>query len=222
MPPTFQLIMKSGPMPGKVFELTRDEMVIGRDASADLVISDAEVSRKHARLYAKSGTYMIEDLGSTNGTFVNGQRLMGPHALKSGELIMLGENVGLVFEASAVDMEATLAAGPGQIVTPPPPAVKAPVQELVQAQPSPGVTWEQPVAQPAPAYVGSIPEGPAETAQVEAPEKKSATRTWILAGCGCLLILCCVIIGGAYAFDSLNLYCTPPFDAIFGAFGFCP
>lgn len=219
MPPTFQLVMKSGPTPGKVFDLNRDELVIGRDASADIVISDAEVSRKHARLYAQGGTYMIEDLGSTNGSFVNGQRLMGPHALKNGELIMLGENVGLVFEASAVDMEATIAAGPGQVPISPPPAVKVPPAQPVRAAPSPAVTWEQPAPQPA--YVGQVPEGPAEVPLESATEKKSNTRTWILAGCGCLLILCCVIIGGAYLFDSLNLYCTPPFDAIFGVFGFC-
>jgi hypothetical protein len=214
--------MKSGPTPGKVFDLTKDEMIIGRDTSADITISDAEVSRKHARLYARGGTYLIEDLGSTNGCFVNGQRLMGPYTLKSGELIMLGENVGLVFEASSVDMDATIAAGPGQVVTPAPPAVKTPTPEPAMAKPSAGVTWEQPAAaEPAAveaAYVGQIPEGPAEIAT----EKKSNTRTWILAGCGCLLILCCVVIGGAYAFDSMNLYCTSPFDLIFSAFGYCP
>jgi pSer/pThr/pTyr-binding forkhead associated (FHA) protein len=68
----------------------------------------------------KAGTYMLEDLGSTNGSYVNGQRLMGPHTLRNGELIMFGENVGLVFEASSFDMDATIAAGPGQFETPPP------------------------------------------------------------------------------------------------------
>lgn len=220
MAPTFQLIMKSGPTPGKVFALTQDELTIGRDTSADVVISDTEVSRKHVRLYLQGATYMIEDLGSTNGCFVNGQRIMGPHALKSGELIMLGENVGLVFEASAVDMEATIAAGPGQFVSPAPPPVKTPLPE-----PSAAATanWEIPAAeQPQPVYVGQVPAGPSEPPLEGAPAKKSSTRTWVLAGCGCLLILCCVVVGGAYAFDSLNLYCMPPFDLIFGQFGFCP
>jgi hypothetical protein len=220
MAPTFQLVMKSGPTPGKVFDLARSEMILGRDTSADITISDAEVSRKHARLFAQGGTYMIEDLGSTNGTFVNGQRLMGPHSLKNGELILFGENVGLVFEASAVDMDATIAAGPGQIPGPPPPAVRETFMERPMPQPGPDVTWEQPAIEPV--YVGQIPEGPIETPLESTPEKKNNSRTWILAGCGCLLILCCVVVGGAYAFDSLDLYCTPPFDLLFGAFGFCP
>jgi len=219
MAQTFQLVMKSGPTPGKIFELNRPEMFIGRDTNVEITISDAEVSRKHARLFLQGATYSIEDLGSTNGCFVNGQRLMGPHALRSGELVMLGENVGLVFEASAMDMDATIAAGPGQFVTPPPPQVTVSVSEPIQAEASPGVTWEQPVVTPA--YVGQVPEGPADVPMEGAPAKKSNTRTWVLAGCGCLVLLCCVVIGGAYAFDSLNLYCQPPFDAIFSAFGYC-
>ena len=218
MAQTFRLVMKSGPTPGKVFDLSKNEVTIGRETGTDIVISDAEVSRKHARLFVQGGTYMLEDLGSTNGCFVNGVRLMGPHALKSGELIMLGENVGLVFEASAIDMEATMAAGPGQFVSPPP-AVKVTQPEPAAARPSAGVTWEQPVVQPA--YVGQVPEGPTDASLEASPAKKSSTRTWILAGCGCLLILCCVVIGGAYAFDSFNLYCMPPFDLIFTQFGYC-
>jgi len=221
MAPSFQLVMKSGPTPGKVFDLAKDELVIGRDTGSDITISDAEVSRKHARIYAQGGTYVIEDLGSTNGTFVNGQRLMGPHALKSNELIMFGENVGLVFEASAVDMDATIAAGPGQMPGLPPPPIKAPMPEPAAPRPSSVVTDE--LRSPAVEYVGQIPEGPEDDASGEIEtEQKSNTRTWILAGCGCLLILCCVVIGGAYAFDSMNLYCQSPFDTIFGAFGYCP
>jgi pSer/pThr/pTyr-binding forkhead associated (FHA) protein len=116
-------------------------MIIGRDNSADLTISDAEVSRKHARLYKQGATYMLEDLGSTNGSYVNGQRLMGPHALRNGELIMFGENVGLVYEASSFDMDATIAAGPGQFETPPP-IVKPSAQDTASQRPFATPTWE--------------------------------------------------------------------------------
>lgn len=218
MAQTFQLVMKSGPTPGKVFELIKDEMVIGRDTTADLTISDAEVSRKHARFFKQGATYMLEDLGSTNGSYVNGQRLIGPHALKNGELIMFGENVGLVFEASSFDMDATIAAGPGQFETPPP-IVKPSAQDTAAQQPVRPQTWEQPVSEPA--FVGQVPDGPSEPPLETGIEKKSNTRTWILAGCGCLLILCCVVIVGAVAFDNMNLYCQPPFDSIFGFFGYC-
>jgi len=220
MAQTFQLVMKSGPTPGKVFELTKDEIIIGRDTAIDLTISDAEVSRKHARLFKQGNTYMLEDLGSTNGSYVNGQRLIGPHALKNGELIMFGENVGLVFEASSFDMDATIAAGPGQFETPPP-IVQPSAQDTAAQQPIPAQTWESPAPTPQPAFVGQVPDGPSEPPLEPTAEKKSNTRTWVLAGCGCLLILCCVVVGGAIAFDNLNLYCQPPFDALFGIFGYC-
>lgn len=220
MAQTFQLVMKSGPTPGKVFDLTEDEITIGRDTAADLTVSDAEVSRKHARLFKQGTTYMLEDLGSTNGTYVNGQRLMGPHALRNGELIMFGENVGLVFEASSIDMDATIAAGPGQFETPPP-VVRPSAQETAAQRPvqASKPAWEQ--AQPEPAYVGQVPEGPSELSPAPL-ETKNNTRTWILAGCGCLILLCCVVVAGAYAFDAMNLYCQPPFDLIFNTLGYCP
>ena len=120
-PQTFQLVMRTGPTPGKTFALTVPELTIGREVSNNIVINDVEVSRKHARLVMQAGGYVLEDLGSTNGTFVNGQRLMGPHILRSGELIMLGENVGLVYEVQQ-DINATVistagAAAPEQRAT---------------------------------------------------------------------------------------------------------
>ena len=67
---TFQLVVQKGPTPGKVYELIQEEISIGRDITNRIVINDAEVSRKHARLKFQSGAYVIEDLGSTNGTAV--------------------------------------------------------------------------------------------------------------------------------------------------------
>ena len=92
---SYQLVMRSGPTPGKIFELTGNELIIGREVGNHIVINDSEVSRKHTRLVAQQGGYVIEDLGSTNGTFVNGQRLMGPHMLRHGELISIGDNESL-------------------------------------------------------------------------------------------------------------------------------
>ena len=73
----FQLVMRAGPTPGKVFSLSKTELYLGRDISNDIVINDAEVSRKHVRLMLQSGQFVLEDLGSTNGTFVNNQRVAG-------------------------------------------------------------------------------------------------------------------------------------------------
>jgi pSer/pThr/pTyr-binding forkhead associated (FHA) protein len=103
-----RLVMRSGPTPGKVYELSKDSVTIGREASADIVIPDPEVSRSHARLTSKQGTYMLEDLGSTNGTFVNKQRVTGQRLLNPGDEITLGENVVFSFEGAGI--AATVAA----------------------------------------------------------------------------------------------------------------
>ena len=72
------------------------------------MINDAEISRRHARLTFQGGKYVLEDLGSTNGTFVNGQRLAGPRVLKAGEVVSFGEQIVMVFEATNFDAGATV------------------------------------------------------------------------------------------------------------------
>src|SRR5512138_2454427 len=145
----FQLIMRSGPTPGAAFALEGDQMTIGRDSTNEIVINDAEVSRRHSRLTFQGGKYVLEDLGSTNGTFVNGQRLAGPRVLKPGEVISFGEQIVLVFESVSLDPGATMvspraAAVPAaqRPVTPPPPA-PADYAGSVPASPVPVVTTEK-------------------------------------------------------------------------------
>lgn len=105
----FQFVMRSGPTPGVTFPLEGDQLTIGRDASNGVAINDAEVSRKHSRLSFQGGKYVIEDLGSTNGTFVNGQRLSGPAVLKPGDVISLGEQIVLMYDSANIDPGATMA-----------------------------------------------------------------------------------------------------------------
>jgi hypothetical protein len=209
---SFHLIMRSGPNPGKSHELTKSEIYIGRDIHNDIVINDAEVSRKHARLVMQSGGYVLEDLGSTNGTFVNGQRLMGPHVLRPNELIMLGENVSLVFETS-YDADATVIAAPSQ----PEPAKSSPSRVTSQPSYVPAASpGEVPpyTLEPQPVYAGQVPSSPPEPYYKAPPEGKKQSRTLLLAGCGCLVVILCLLVGSAFLFDWLNLYCTTPFNTI--------
>jgi len=197
---TYQLVMRSGPNPGQTFELDQNEITIGRDIGNSIVINDAEISRKHARLFAQADGYVIEDTGSTNGTFVNGQRLMGPHLLRPGEVIFFGETVSLAYEAQQFDPNATMVAGE-----------RPPAQA---AQMPPRQTYVPPPAQQ-PMYSGQVPPGP----NYELPEEPAkSNRNLIIAGCGCLLVLVCVVVVAAIAFDYLNLYCTAPFNVFFA----CP
>lgn len=212
-PQSYQLVMRSGPTPGKTIDLTQNEITIGRDIANDIVINDAEVSRKHARLISQAGSYVLEDVGSTNGTFVKGQRLMGPHLLRPGELILLGENVSLSFEQLQFDPDATMVAASNVPSMPPTPAPRDTYNSAPPERASP------PAQRPAPStrYEEQYPAGPAEAFPYQEEERRER-KTWVYVGCGCLLVLLCLLIGGAVAFDQLNLYCVPPFDGFFA----CP
>jgi pSer/pThr/pTyr-binding forkhead associated (FHA) protein len=66
---------------------------IGRDASTDLALDDEQASRRHARVSAQGELAMVEDLGSTNGTYVNGQPIEGPRSVRPGDRIRVGLTV---------------------------------------------------------------------------------------------------------------------------------
>jgi len=86
---------------GRVIEVGQ-ELVIGRLADGEgTLAADIEISRRHARIASDpGGRYAIEDLGSTNGTFLNGRRLDGPTLLEAGDRIEVGASA-LVVQVSA-------------------------------------------------------------------------------------------------------------------------
>lgn len=104
----YQLTMQSGPNPGSTYAIERQEVLIGRDLACDYLINDSEVSRRHARILQQGSATILEDLGSTNGTFVNGQRLSGSRVLHPGDTLQIGDNVILVYEIVQLDPDATV------------------------------------------------------------------------------------------------------------------
>jgi pSer/pThr/pTyr-binding forkhead associated (FHA) protein len=82
------LRVTNGPLAGKTIDVT-GEVVIGRE-NASLEIDDPEVSRQHAAVRRRVGALEVEDLGSSNGTFVDGERIAGPTRIGEGALIRLG------------------------------------------------------------------------------------------------------------------------------------
>ncbi|MBX3243423.1 MAG: FHA domain-containing protein [Acidobacteria bacterium] len=102
-PPHSRLVVERGAAANTEFPLTAEESYIGRwdadngifpDVDLDPYDTDAKVSRKHARIIRGSSTFMIEDLGSTNGTFINrGRRLLpgSPQVLNDGDEIIVGK-----------------------------------------------------------------------------------------------------------------------------------
>jgi pSer/pThr/pTyr-binding forkhead associated (FHA) protein len=135
-PAIFHLVMHAGPTVGSSYDLVDEEITIGRETYNTIVINDVEVSRKHVHLTLQAGKYLIEDLGSLNGTFINGRRLSGPHVMRPGEKITLGANVILVFEEAPADASATVA-------TPILPVEQA-VIPLVSPPPQPGIPAQPP------------------------------------------------------------------------------
>ena len=105
---TYQLIIRQGPKPGHVYALDEPSLTIGRDPMSDIVLSDPEVSRYHARLIqSDSGQYQIEDMGSTNGTFVDGQKVSGePVLLRPGQLVVFGSSISLLYQEIRSPMDA--------------------------------------------------------------------------------------------------------------------
>lgn len=97
------LVLHEGDEIRSSWPLDADETTIGRWPDNDVVIADRWISRHHALITRRGLRYVVKDLGSKNGTFVNGQRLTGPQELEDGDRIQVAPN----YQFSFVDAEAT-------------------------------------------------------------------------------------------------------------------
>lgn len=86
------LVFIAGPNTGRRYPLNAGEYVIGRRSDCQIFVPDMRVSRQHARVRVDEGHWAVEDLGSNNGTWVNGARLAAPHVLRHGDEIMIASN----------------------------------------------------------------------------------------------------------------------------------
>jgi serine phosphatase RsbU (regulator of sigma subunit) len=89
---------------GRLITLDREVTIIGRNPDCDVVLQPKSVSRKHAVILRKDGGFLLKDMGSTRGTFVNGQRLTQPVLLQDGQTIQTGE-VLLSFSTRVVQIQ---------------------------------------------------------------------------------------------------------------------
>lgn len=99
--PSATLRAERGPLAPQRIIVHHSPFTIGRSTNNDLVLSEARVSRQHARLEWWQGRWFLHDLNSANGIFLNRQRLTTPQPLHSGDLIGIGESVFL-FTAEAL------------------------------------------------------------------------------------------------------------------------
>ena len=207
----YTLLMQLGPSQGEIAPLSGSEYVIGRDPSCDWVIDDVEVSRRHARLLAQSGGFAIEDLGSTNGTFVNGQRIRTVLPLLPGATIRLGENVLLFYDAASEQAAANQAqtlqfdTRPKQSEPKGEPQAEAPRVEMLE-------TFErrqpEPAAKPAPAAPAAPPPVSQTAAQPSDAVELPFYRRPVVMAIGALLILgICGLSAFLWYVDANFLWC---------------
>jgi predicted component of type VI protein secretion system len=234
---SYRLTIRQGPVPGKVFDLVKDVVTIGRDVNNDIVINDSEVSRNHGRLTSQSGGYLIEDLASTNGTFVNGQRLIGPKLLNPSDVIGLGETIVMEYSYVADAGATVVASAPAPMMAPEPPTAPPQTPEpapVMAPAPSPApmmapdptpptppapepmmapppMMSSEPAYSPPPAPSPYTPPPPPPAPAPMTPAKPNNNTRNIGIACGCLVLLC-LCVGVSYA-----AYANLP--AILHAFG---
>ena len=140
----------------------RGEMIIGRE-NADLIIDDAEVSRRHAAVRLEGGQLEIEDLGSANGTFVNGSRIEDPVRVGGGAKIRVGQTE---FEVRGVPptkrAKHDLTQAAGSPIADPQATRARPILDpeltRVRSVPDPEVTKAAPIADPQATKARAIPD----------------------------------------------------------------
>lgn len=196
------LVMNQGPQPGQTFTLDRDWLTVGRDPSNEIVISDPQVSRQHARITRQGNLVVIEDLGSTNGTFINGMRLTGPHVMTNGDVIGLGEAVTLTYYEVGIATEAETVVG--RVAAAPPTPLSQPVYKPRAATPPPvPPSYAAPAAPPL-----AYPSPPPSYAAALSAEEKQR-KTGLIVGCVVVAVLIVVVACvGVFVLDYLRL--LPP------------
>ncbi|MGC9038183.1 MAG: clostripain-related cysteine peptidase [Roseiflexus sp.] len=230
---TAHLTVMSGPQAGRQIPLTNAPCSFGRNPDNAVVTANARASRRHAEIRREGEGFILHDLGSANGTLVNGQRIAAPHRLRNGDLIEIGDET-FRFEQPQPAVDATLVAAPAPIPAPPtapatPPPQPAQGFRLPPSQPPQGIPpsappqgFQVPPAQPsyqsppsAPPQGFQVPPAqpsyqppPAQPAAAK-PARKGCLPTWalILGLVGVVLVVGC--IGALVVTGAINVRIGP-------------
>lgn len=195
------IVIEDGPGKGDTYPLGNDPMTLGRARDNTVFVNDTRVSRYHARIQAVAGgAFVVEDLGSTNGTFVNGTLITGPQQVSPNDIIELGDclRMRLVIPQSQA------------AYTPPPPTVvswaqpQAPAEPTWEAQGPGGTVWITPEPQspmqtpPPPMQPYGAPPAPAAT--------QKSKRLYIAVGCLVLLLCLCIALAAGIWFAPTSFW----------------
>ncbi len=205
---TAYIVVERGPTPDKRHDITAVTNTIGRSPQNEIVINDPEMSRRHAQIVQNGNSFTVEDLGSTNGTFVNGQRCTGATPLRHGDRIEFGDTVSLIFYQTAVAA----------------PTMPAPAFHLEDED-----TADLPPVKPSsrPPVAPTYPQDQYRPSE-EAPSGRRNNR--MVLGCvlAVILLMCCcgilVVVLDSYQ-QGQYLYCgglRPLWELVLGPLGFNP
>jgi pSer/pThr/pTyr-binding forkhead associated (FHA) protein len=90
--PTDVVVVEPPAQAGRRYPLG-DEVTVGRAAGCQIIVDDTYVSQLHARLFMRDGQLLVEDLGSTNGTYLNRAKVSGPMVMQRGDRLQVGNTV---------------------------------------------------------------------------------------------------------------------------------
>ncbi|MBN1874780.1 MAG: FHA domain-containing protein [Anaerolineae bacterium] len=148
------LIVEAGPEPGKTY-VVQFPCTVGRSRDNNIAIDDPRISRHHTRIYRSMGRDQIEDIGSTNGTWLNNVRITRPTLLTPGDLIQLADTVTLRF---VIEGEPVTAA-PSPADFPEPELLLEEEIALPEVLPDEGMSVALAVAQADPLSSPALPRG---------------------------------------------------------------
>ncbi len=147
--PLASFLVKNGSLKGQRLQVRTPIVNIGRAEYNDLVVPDESVSTQHAKLQRREGVWLLVDLGSTNGTFADGEKVSGEAALAPGALVRVGD-IQLVFETTEADDALGVVKGGGtkvmQAMAPPAPPTPVPAAKPASPAPPPVPSPARPAA----------------------------------------------------------------------------
>lgn len=198
--------IRAGSLAGTEKSVGSDVLLIGRDENCDIVFDDSEVSRNHAKIIKSDDSFQIEDLGSTNGTFLNGRRVKKPLKLKDKDLITISEKNVIEFSITIDEEEV------GESQT----GIKSREDSFIEEPSYGNLSTEEPLAE----YIQ--PESLIQKQDNHQPfYKKLPTWAFILLIALAFLVIFCLI--PLFVIEITNQWCTL-FSGFFNAIspGVCP
>lgn len=227
----YKLIVREGPNVGHTFTLEGAVVTMGRASDNTVVFDSSRVSRHHTQIRFLPSGAVVEDLGSTNGTWLNDRQLTEPQPLSSGDIVRLADYVTLEFVAedwARTEQLGAPASGSATQVMGDTPGYGAPAADRwggdygAAAQPytPPPPNREQPVAQGEVAYEPlagdyGVTPAPPSAVSLEQEEARSKRPTWVYILIGLLILaICLCVAAGVYLWFAPVTFWERVFDLV--------